>query len=271
MPELPEVEITKRAISSHLVKKKVLAVSAFTEMLRLPLMDGLDEDLHGRTLLHVERRGKYLLFRFDPGTIIIHLGMSGSIRIETSDTSMKKHDHLALSWTGGLSLRLNDPRRFGLVVWASGDPLQHPLLKGLGPEPLGDGFDGEYLFRRSRGRELAVKRFIMDSHTVAGVGNIYANESLFHAGIHPGRSAGNISQARYHRLAEAIREVLTRAIDLGEKKLKRWQGKGEIPTRFPLILDVYGKDGEPCNRCRTPISQIRMDGRSTYFCRKCQR
>lgn len=271
MPELPEVEITKQAISKQLVGKKVLSVTPFTERLRLPLLDGLEENLCGRTLLHLERRGKYLFFRFDTGTIIMHLGMSGSIRIEASDAVIKKHDHLEISVEGGSCLRLNDPRRFGLAVWAPGDPLRHPLLKELGPEPLGEGFDGEYLFRRSRGRDLAVKKFIMDSRTVVGVGNIYASESLFRAGIHPGRSAGNISQARYHRLAEAIREVLSKAIQLGEKELERWGGRGEIPSRFPLLLDVYGRGGEPCNHCEIPISHIRMDGRSTYFCGRCQR
>jgi formamidopyrimidine-DNA glycosylase len=271
MPELPEMEITKRAVSRQLSGQKVSAVTPFTERLRLPLLDELAEDLHGRTLLHVERRGKYLLFRFDTGTLIMHLGMSGSIRIEASDAAREKHDHLELSWTGGLSLRLNDPRRFGLAVWSSGDPLQHPLLKVLGPEPLGEGFHGEYLFRESRGRGLAIKKFVMDSHTVAGVGNIYANESLFRAGIHPERPAGNISQARCHRLAEAIKGVLSKAIALGEKELERWNGMGEIPTRFPLILDVYGKSGEPCNRCGSQIRYIRMDGRSTYFCGRCQR
>jgi formamidopyrimidine-DNA glycosylase len=271
MPELPEVEITMRAITPFLEGETVSGVTARNVRLRMSIPAELIGKLPGLVILKVERRAKYLLLRATSGSVILHLGMSGSLEVVPASRPPGKHDHLDIVLENGLALRFNDPRRFGMVLWTNGDPLNHPLLKGVGPEPLEECFTGEHLFRKSRGRMVTVKQFLMDARMVAGIGNIYASESLFSAGIHPERRAGEISMIRYRRLAGAIREVLTQAIALGEMELKEWDGNGEIPTRFPLTLDVYRRGGEPCNRCGAPIRRIRIGGRSTFFCGRCQR
>jgi formamidopyrimidine-DNA glycosylase len=271
MPELPEVEITRRAIAPFLEGKKVSAVVARTLRLRCPLPASLTEELPGHTILKLERRAKYLLLRTFEGTLLIHLGMTGRLHVVPAATPPAKHDHLDFIIETGMMLRFSDPRRFGLALWTKGDPLDHPLLKGAGPEPLGDGFNGDYLFHKSRDRRVAVKQFVMDGHVVAGLGNIYASEALFRAGIHPAASAGGISRNRFRRLADSIRDVLNEAIAQGEETLGGFQDREGNPGYFPIELDVYGRDGDPCHRCGAVIQLIRQGGRSSCFCRRCQR
>jgi len=271
MPELPEVETTRRGIAPHVEGKRVRKVVVRNGKLRRPVPPELPELLPGRTILRVERRGKYLLLRTDRGSVILHLGMSGHLRIVPARTAAEKHDHLDIVLANGTALRLTDPRRFGLALWTAGDPREHPLLAGLGPEPLEEGFDGDYLFLAGRGRSLAVKQFIMDGRTVAGVGNIYASEALFRAGIHPARQAGRISRTRCLRLAQAIREVMSEAIIMGGTTLHDFRDGEGKPGYFRLRPDVYGREGEPCTGCGAALRQTRQGGRATCFCRKCQR
>jgi formamidopyrimidine-DNA glycosylase len=271
MPELPEVEIARRAIAPFLVGRMVNEVVLRTPRLRAPVSVELVTELPGQSILKVERRAKYLLLRTQAGSLIIHLGMSGRVNIVPSATPAAKHDHLDIMLKTGMVLRLTDPRRFGLALWTRGDPLEHPLLKSGGPEPLENGFNGDYLFKISRGRRVAVKQFLMDGRVVAGVGNIYACEALFRAAIHPARRAGWISRDRYLRLAEAIRDVLNGAIAQGERTLVDFHDGQGKPGYFPISLDIYGRDGEPCRRCGTVIQLIRQGGRSTCFCKRCQR
>jgi formamidopyrimidine-DNA glycosylase len=271
MPELPEVEITRRAIAPFLEGEKVSVVVARTERLRLPLPASLIEELPGQIIHKLERRAKYLLLRTDGGSVLIHLGMSGSLHVVPSATPPAKHDHLDLILETGMLLRLADPRRFGLALWTKEDPLDHPLLKVIGPEPLEEGFNGDYLFQKSRGRRVAVKELVMDGHVVAGLGNIYASEALFRAGIHPAACAGVISRERYRRLVNSIRIVLNEAIAQGEVTLGGCQESKGNPGYFPIRLDIYGRDGEQCNRCGAVIQLIRQGGRSSFFCKRCQR
>jgi formamidopyrimidine-DNA glycosylase len=271
MPELPEVEITRRAIAPLLEGKKVVGVDVREVRLRIPVQTELIEDLPGQTILRLERRAKYLLLRTNAGSVIIHLGMSGRLNIVPATTPPAKHDHLDFILETGLMLRLTDPRRFGLALWTKGDPLDHPLLKRVGPEPLEGGFNGDYLFHKSRGRRVAVKQLIMNGHILAGLGNIYASEALFRAGIHPSVCAGEISRNRYRRLANSIRDVLYEAIAQGEETLGGFQGSEGNPGFFPIRPDIYGRDGEQCNRCGAVIQQIRQGGRASCFCKQCQR
>ena len=271
MPELPEVETTRRGIAPHVEGKKVERVIVRHGKLRRPVPSDLLRELPGRTIGRVERRGKYLLLRTDGGSVILHLGMSGHLAIVPSATPPEKHDHLDICLTDGMTLRLTDPRRFGLALWTREEPLLHPLLAEIGPEPLEEGFDGAYLFRASRGRTVAVKQFIMDGRMVAGVGNIYASEALFRAGIHPGKKAGTMSMERCRRLARAIRAVLGEAIEAGGTTLRVFQDVAGKPGYFALRLAVYGRAGEPCPRCGAPVRSTRQGGRSTYFCGGCQK
>lgn len=270
MPELPEVETTCSGISPHITGKRVSAVVVRDRRLRWPVTPGLEESLTGQRILSVSRRGKYLLLETPAGHVMIHLGMSGSLRIVKAAEPARKHDHVDICFGKNTVLRFHDPRRFGCVLWLDGDPLLHPLLAGLGPEPLGGDFDTAYLFARSRGRATPVKSFIMDSCTVVGVGNIYANESLFMAGIDPRRRAGSISRARYDRLVTAIRQVLGQAIAVGGTTLRDFVGGDGKPGYFAQSLLVYGRAGEPCKRCGRALTEIRMSQRSTVFCRHCQ-
>jgi formamidopyrimidine-DNA glycosylase len=270
MPELPEVETVRRGIAPHLVGKGICRVVLRTEKLRLPIPLGLDSRLSGQSILALERRGKYLLIRCSSGTLILHLGMSGNLRLITAALPMGKHDRLDLVLDSGLSLRFIDPRRFGTVVWTEDDPLSHPLLAAHGPEPLGDDFSGDYLYGKSRGRTRAIKQLIMDSQILAGVGNIYANEALFRAAILPGTAAGKLSATQCQRLADAIKEVLTDAIACGGSTLDDFLGYEGKPGYFPMKFAVYGRSGSPCPICSAPIQQSRLGGRSTYFCSNCQ-
>jgi formamidopyrimidine-DNA glycosylase len=270
MPELPEVETTRRGISPHITGRTVSGIIIRNPNLRWPVSRRLASELTGQTITAVERRAKYLLLRTDRGTALIHLGMSGSLRIVNPNTPPGKHDHVDILFDD-LALRFTDPRRFGSLHWTRRPHEQHRLLRDLGPEPLGPAFSGDYLYRASRGRKVAVKQFIMDSHVVVGVGNIYANEALHMAGLNPRRAAGRIGRQKYLLLAEVIREVLSDAIAEGGTTLRDFvNGNGE-PGYFRLQLNVYGKAGEPCISCRARIREIRQGQRATFYCPVCQK
>ena len=271
MPELPEVETIRCGIEPFIKGDRVTGVTVRTSRLRWPVPADLAERLTGQTVRSVERRAKYLLLRTQTGTLLIHLGMSGFLRVLEQFQPPAKHDHADIEFAGGICLRLNDVRRFGALLWLEGDPMQHPLLADLGPEPLSSELTGEYLYEQARGRRLAVKPFIMDHRVVVGVGNIYANEALFRAGIHPTRPAGRISLARYRRLAEAVRQVLQEAIAAGGTTLRDFTNQDGRPGYFAQQLQVYGRAGEPCTSCGRAISKVQLGQRSTYFCRYCQR
>lgn len=275
MPELPEVETTLRGIRPYLLGRRIQALAVREPRLRLPVPPDLPAWLAGRPVLGLSRRAKYLLIEIEGGTLILHLGMSGSLRVLPSDSPPAKHDHLDLVLSDGLCLRLRDPRRFGLLVWTPDPPTiavaRHPLLRDLGPEPLGDAFDGAHLYRESRRRRLAVKPFLMDGGVVVGVGNIYANESLFRSGIHPARGCHRIGLERYQRLAEAIRSVLGAAIAQGGTSLRDFVQEDGNPGYFAQSLQVYGRGGEPCPSCGEPLRQRRIGQRSSFYCPRCQR
>lgn len=271
MPELPEVETTRRGIAPHVTGRRIEKLIVRDRRLRYPLAPRVAAGLAGQTVRDVGRRGKYLLLACDAGTVIVHLGMSGCLFVAEIDDAPRKHDHVDFVFDNGRCLRLRDPRRFGAVIWTVSDPQDHRLLRHLGPEPFTPEFDGAYLFRRARGRRAAVKQFIMDSRVVVGVGNIYASEALFLAGIHPARAAGRISLERYRRLAQAIRRVLTDAIDAGGTTLRDFRNGDGRPGYFQQQLRVYGRSGQPCADCASVIRQVRQGQRSTYFCASCQR
>ncbi|MGB5103309.1 MAG: bifunctional DNA-formamidopyrimidine glycosylase/DNA-(apurinic or apyrimidinic site) lyase, partial [Steroidobacteraceae bacterium] len=227
--------------------------------------------LAGRRVLDVRRRAKYLLIELEHGTLIAHLGMSGSLRVLPAEAPLLAHDHYDLLLDSGRCLRFNDPRRFGCLLWTDGDPEAHPLLAELGPEPLGRAFDLDYLAGKARGRRIAIKQFLMDQHVVVGVGNIYASEALFRAGIDPRRAAGRVSRGRLGQLIEAIRDVLGEAIRQGGTTLRDYVNAEGTPGYFRQKLYVYERAGLPCRRCRTPIRQVVQGQRSTYYCPACQR
>lgn len=270
MPELPEVETTRRGIAPHLEGRTLLGAVVRQPQLRYPVTPHLDRRLKGQRVREVARRGKYLLVRLSKGSLIIHLGMSGSLRVLDADAPPRTHDHLDILFDGRC-LRLHDPRRFGLVIWTEGPAEDHPLLRGLGPEPLGDEFTAAYLHQAASRRRVAVKNFIMDSHVVVGVGNIYANESLFAAGIHPLRRADRISLARYSKLRDTIRDVLSGAIRKGGTTLRDFVNENGNPGYFSLSLKVYGRTGQPCPVCGSPVRQCITGQRSTFYCPRCQR
>ena len=270
MPELPEVETTLRGIEPHVLGNSVAGIIIRESRMRWPIPINLEEKLKNKQILGLQRRGKYILVVVDSGTLIVHLGMSGSLRIATADGPVKKHDHIDILLNQGPILRYHDPRRFGCLLWAEGDPLTHPLLAELGPEPFDPVFCGEYLHEASRGRKMAVKTFIMDSHLVVGVGNIYANEALFRAAIDPRRAAGRISIQRYRVLAKVIVEVLREAITQGGTTLRDFVNASGKPGYFQQTLAVYGRAGEPCVLCSEPLRSVRLGQRSTFFCPRCQ-
>ena len=271
MPELPEVETTRRGISPHILNRTVTEVVVRQPKLRWPVREDLPALLKGQPLTAVSRRAKYLLLEFPNGTLIGHLGMSGSMRVLPAQNPAQKHDHVDILFDNGQLLRLTDPRRFGAMVWCNQPLESHELLASLGPEPLSDDFSGELLFQRSRNRKQPVKTFIMDNHNVVGVGNIYANEALFMAGIRPDRACGRISRGRYGVLADSIKKVLIRAIEVGGTTLKDFVGGDGKPGYFAIELTMYGRAGETCQTCGTIIKDIRLNNRSTCFCPKCQR
>ena len=271
MPELPEVETIRKGIAAHVLDATVTDIIVRERRLRWPVPKHLRKKLAGQAIRGITRRGKYIIFHTGQGCMLLHLGMSGSLRIITDHRPPEKHDHVDIVFASGTRLRFRDPRRFGSIHWTDGDPLQHKLLKHLGPEPLSDELSGDYLFKKSRKRTQSVKTFLMDSRIVAGVGNIYASEALFAAGIHPQRLAGKISKPRYAKLAAAIKHVLQRALAKGGTTLRDFvDGNGE-PGYFRLELKVYDRAGEPCVNCNAIIKVIRTGQRSTYYCSNCQR
>ena len=270
MPELPEVETSRRGISPWIVDQRIVDVVVRDRRLRWPVPAGLEKKLTGQAVRRLTRRAKYLLFGTDAGTALMHLGMSGSLRIVDPDEPAGRHDHVDILLGNGKALRFRDPRRFGSFLWSDGDEL-HPLLENLGPEPLGDGFDGDYLWRRARGRRLAIKQFIMNAGIVVGVGNIYANEALFEAGIHPARQAQRVSRQRMQGLAAAIRDVLERALAAGGTTLRDFHGGDGEPGYFRQQLNVYERADEPCRRCAKPLHAVVQGQRATYYCTRCQR
>ena len=255
MPELPEVETTLRGIAPHVVDRTVKSVIVRQRQLRHPVSRGVTSTLPEQRIVGLRRRAKYLLFDTRAGSLIVHLGMSGSLKMVPRDQPPGAHDHVDIAFTRGRTLRFRDPRRFGCVLWSAGDPLRHPLLRALGPEPLADEFDAAHLAAAARGRKVAIKNLIMNGHVVVGVGNIYASEALYRAGIHPKRSAGRIATARLARLVDCIRDVLQEAIVQGGTSLRDFTGGDGEPGYFGQRLEVYGRAGEPCRRCAAPLRQ----------------
>ena len=270
MPELPEVETTLRGIEPHLLKQRIARVTVREPRLRWPVTAAVTK-AEGQQLVSLERRGKYLLLKLEQGGLIIHLGMSGSLRILEVLKPPEKHDHVDVELENGVCLRFNDPRRFGAFLWVDGAMESHVLLRDLGPEPLSYEFTADYLYRRSRGRQLAIKNFIMNGHIVVGVGNIYASEALFMAGIHPQRAAGRISRQRYKGLVAAIRDVLARAIRHGGTTLKDFVNSDGAPGYFAQELLVYDRAGSDCFQCGAAVRQKVIGQRSSYYCPACQR
>ena len=272
MPELPEVETTLRGIKPHVQGAVVRDLIVRNPSLRWPVPVADLESLIGYQVYSVERRAKYLLLETEAGTLLLHLGMSGSLRVFDGDKGLEpgKHDHVDLILSNGYVLRLNDPRRFGCCLFVAPDS-EHSLLDSLGPEPLTNEFSGEYLFRLSRKRTLAVKNFVMDGKVVVGVGNIYASESLYQAGIIPTAKAGTVSRVRYEKLAEAIKEVLNKAINAGGTTLSDFSQVDGKPGYFKQELRVYGQEGESCKRCDNKIESQIIGQRNTFYCPKCQK
>ncbi|MAF84838.1 MAG: bifunctional DNA-formamidopyrimidine glycosylase/DNA-(apurinic or apyrimidinic site) lyase [Gammaproteobacteria bacterium] len=271
MPELPEVEITRRGIAPRLTNAKITSVTIREHRLRWPVPANMAKHLAGCTINSVNRRAKYLLVKTDNGTIIIHLGMSGTLRFVKPGTAPKKHDHVDIEINSDYILRYNDPRRFGCLLRTDDNPLSHPLLTRLGPEPLSSAFTGHYLHTVSKGRRIAIKPHLMNAAIVVGVGNIYASESLFRAGIHPKRAAGRISLERMMHLTEAVKLVLQESIHHGGTTLRDfYNGEGK-PGYFSNELNVYDRQDEACIKCRQPIRQITLGQRSTFYCPNCQR
>lgn len=270
MPELPEVETTLRGVAPHVVGRTIAAVRVFDRRLRWPVPAGLEKRLAGLAINGVERRSKYLLFRTAAGTLIVHLGMTGSLRVHRVAPPRRAHDHVDIVLDDGTTLRYHDPRRFGAMLWMPADAQGHPLLDRLGPEPFDPAFDAEYLFRATRGKRAAIKLALMDNHIVVGVGNIYANEALFRAGIRPGVAAGRVSKPRLARLVAAVREVLSEAIAKGGSTLRDYVDSAGEPGYFQLNYHVYGRAGAACRVCRTPVRLLRLGQRASYYCPACQ-
>jgi formamidopyrimidine-DNA glycosylase len=270
LPELPEVEVARLSISPYVVGSLVNKVNIYNKNLRWPVHDDVADNLTGNKIVTVTRRGKYLLLSTYGGTILIHLGMTGFIRILQNFIPPEKHDHFDIIFETNRILRFNDVRRFGSILWFQCDPDNHKLISGLGPEPLSDFFDGNYLFKKSRNRKVSIKQLLMDHHVVSGIGNIYANEALFHAGIRPNTQAGRISNLRYSKLVDSVKEVLLEAIRGGGTMLDFRDGN-EKYGYFNKKLLVYGQDTSPCKACGSIIQRGRLGQRSFFFCKICQR
>ena len=270
MPELPEVETTRRGILPHINQQTVDKLIIRQPKMRWPIPPEIHE-MEGQKIEAVTRRGKYILLHTKQGTALLHLGMSGSLRVIDVEEAPEKHDHVDICFSNKKAIRLRDPRRFGAVLWTTKNPLKHKLLRSLGPEPLSDDFDVDYLFKRSRGRQVSIKQFIMNGQIVVGVGNIYACESLFNAGISPKRLAGKVSKKRYQLLVQDIKKVLEKAIQQGGTTLKDFVQAEGNPGYFQQQLNVYGRSGELCHVCQSIVKQMRQGQRSTFYCAKCQR
>lgn len=270
MPELPEVETTLRGIEKHIDQQVISSITVRQASLRWPV-DPAISNIKNAQILKLQRRAKYIIMTTQQGSIIWHLGMSGSMRILLNATTVQKHDHIDMAFNNGVILRYNDPRRFGACIYTKDDPLQHKLLSNLGPEPLSEDFNVDYLYQLSRAKNTSIKQFIMDSHIVCGVGNIYACESLFNSAIHPRRKAGNISKKRYAILVESIKTILKKAITQGGTTLKDFSQSDGKPGYFQQQLNVYGLKQQPCPHCKTLIKVIKQAQRSTFYCGHCQR
>lgn len=271
MPELPEVETTRRGVEPYVVGRRIAALLVHEPRLRWRVAEDLPQRIVGQRVRRAGRRAKYLLFELERGTLLLHLGMSGSLRVLPAVTPRRKHDHLDLLLDSGQTLRFNDPRRFGSLHYTDGEAEAHPLLARLAPEPLSPQFTGEYLWRITRRRRVAIKQLLMNPHLVVGVGNIYANEALFRAHIRPRRQAKNLTRTEAGRLARAVRAVLAVAVEVGGTTLRDYVGADGSPGSFRPKLFVYERAGEACRRCRTPIRQTSQGQRSSYFCPTCQR
>jgi len=271
MPELPEVETTRRGLTPHLLGQTILRLTVHDHRLRWPVDARLPQILAGQRIEAVERRAKYLLLRLTRGTVLWHLGMSGSLRVVPGDLPAAAHDHLDLALASGRTVRFNDPRRFGSVHYVTGDPLAHPLLAKLAPEPFAAAFDAQYLWRISRRRKVSVKQLIMNGRVVTGVGNIYASEALFRCGIRPRRQGGSLRRDEASRLVAAIRQVLRQAIRVGGTTLRDYVSPDGNPGYFRQKLYVYERAGEPCRNCGTLIRTFTQGQRATYYCPTCQR
>jgi formamidopyrimidine-DNA glycosylase len=271
MPELPEVETTRRGIAPHVTGRRIVKIDVYDRRLRWPVPADLEKRLRGATIDRVERRSKYLLFRMGEGTLLVHLGMTGTLRILHDAPPRAPHDHVDIALDDGTLLRYRDPRRFGAMLWLASTPASHPLLAALGPEPFDDAFDADYLWRTTRNRRAAIKLVLMDNHVVTGVGNIYANEALFRAGLRPSTPAHRLSRPRLARLVDAVRAVLTAAIAKGGSTLRDYVGSDGESGYFQLEYFVYGRAGEACRVCGRAIRQTRIGQRSSFHCVACQR
>jgi formamidopyrimidine-DNA glycosylase len=271
MPELPEVETTRRGLLPHVVGRRIAALQVYDRRLRWPVPQDLAERIGGRRIDRIDRRSKYLLFRLEGDTLLVHLGMTGSLRAFSQAPARRTHDHVDIRLDDGMTLRYHDPRRFGAILWLPESGAGHPLLAALGPEPFDAGFDADYLWRTTRRRSAAIKLALMDNHLVVGVGNIYANEALFRAGIRPTTPANRVSRARYAKLVDEVRATLSDAIAKGGSTLRDYVDSRGEPGYFQLEHFVYGREGEPCRVCGTPIRMGRQGGRATTWCPRCQR
>jgi len=271
VPELPEVETTRRGIAPALIGRRIAGAVVRDRRLRWPIAAKFESAVRNQTVLKVERRAKYLLIRLERCTLIVHLGMSGSLRLVSRDLAPKPHEHWDLALDSGKVLRYHDPRRFGSLILTDDDPLAHPLLKKLAPEPLSSAFNGEYLFRATRKRSVAIKQFIMNSQLVVGVGNIYASEALFRAGIAPRRRARSLTRAEALKLSNSIKAVLKGAIRIGGTTLRDYVNADGEPGYFRQKLFVYERAKQTCRVCKSPVKQFTQGQRSTYWCSVCQR
>jgi formamidopyrimidine-DNA glycosylase len=270
LPELPEVETTRRGLIPHVRRRRIAALRVFEPRLRWRVPRDLPGKVAGQRIVRVGRRAKYLLLGLESGTLLLHLGMSGNVRVVPSATPRVAHDHFDLVLDSGLTLRFNDPRRFGSLLYTGGAADEHPLLAHLGPEPLSAAFDADYLYRITRRRRVAIKQLLMNSRLVVGVGNIYASEALFRARLRPGRAARTLSRSDAARLVRAVRAVLRQAIRSGGTTLRDYLGADGAPGYFRQRLYVYERRGRPCRRCGTPIRAMTQGQRSTYYCPSCQ-
>ena len=271
MPELPEVETTRRGVDPHVVGRRIVALAVHEPRLRWRVADTMPANVKGQLVRHTGRRAKYLLFQLESGTLLLHLGMSGSLRVLPVTTPRVAHDHFDLVLDSGVTLRFNDPRRFGSLHYTTGNPHEHPLLAHLAPEPLDEAFDTDYLWRITRKRRVAIKQLLMNSSLVVGVGNIYASEALFRARIRPRRQARSLKREEVARLARAVRTVLKMAIKVGGTTLRDYVGADGNPGYFRQKLYVYERGGEPCRVCGGPVKHFTQGQRSTYYCPACQK
>lgn len=271
MPELPEVETTRRGVAPHVIGRRVERIVVYDSRLRWPVPADLDARMRGRTIDRVDRRSKYLLFHAGDSALLVHLGMTGTLRVFRNPHPRRTHDHVDIVLDDGTLLRYHDPRRFGAMLWLPATRDGHPLLDSLGPEPFDAAFDADHFWRATRARRGPIKAALMDNRVVTGVGNIYANEALFRAGIHPGTPANRLSRPRLARLVDAVRDVLSAAIAKGGSTLRDYVGSDGSAGYFQLEYYVYGRAGEACRVCGSPIAQSRLGQRSAFHCPRCQR